>query len=89
MSERNLVNLANPEARADAPASFTVCPVPRPESDIGTLGAFALGVVTGIMGIAATAVIVDKLEEGNECSGNADAANSAKASDAPDFAQGK
>ena len=89
MSERNLVNLANPEARADAPASCIVYPVPRPESGIGTLGAFALGVMTGIVGVAAAAVLVDKLEEGNGCDGNADAANSAETSDVPDSVQNR
>lgn len=54
---------------------------------MGTLGAFALGVVTGIVGVTVAAVIVDKLEEGNGCNGDADGANSAKTSGAPDPAQ--
>lgn len=87
MNDHHLIHLANPEARADTPASCIVYPMPRPESDMGTLGAFALGVVTGIVGVAVTAVIVDKLENGNESNGNADTANSAKASGAPDPAQ--
>lgn len=87
MSNHNGIELANPEARADAPASCIVYPVPRPESGMSTLGAFALGVVTGIVGVVLTAVIVDKLEEGNGCNGDADTANAAKASDAPDPAQ--
>ena len=77
MSDHHLIHLTNPEAGADAPASCIVYPVPRPESGMGTLGAFALGMVTGIVGVAVTAVIMDKLESGNESNGNAD-------SDVPD-----
>lgn len=87
MSERALLHPAHPEARADAPASFVVYPASRPESGMGTLGAFALGVMTGIVGVAVAAVIVDKLEEDNGCNGDAAAANSAKASGVPDPAQ--
>ena len=87
MSNRNRIELADPKARVNAPASGIVHPVPRPESGMGTLGAFALGVVTGIVGVTVAAVIVDKLEEGNGCNGDADGANSAKTSGAPDPAQ--
>lgn len=85
MSERTLMHPAHPEARADAPASCIVYP-PQPENGMSTLGAFALGVVTGIVGVALTVVIVDKLEESNGCNGDA-AANAAKASGTPDPAQ--
>lgn len=87
MSERTLLHPAHPEARADAPASFVVYPAPRPESGMGTLGAFTLGVVTGIVGVAVAGVIVDTLEHGDGCNSDAAAATSAKASGAPDFAQ--
>lgn len=89
MSERALLHPAHPEARADAPASFVVYPAPRPENGMGTLGAFALGVVTGIVGVAVAAVIVDKLENSDGCKGDAAAATSAKASGVPDLAQDK
>lgn len=52
-----------PGARADAPASFVVYPAPQPASKIGKMGAFALGVATGIVGVAAATVIMDEYEK--------------------------
>lgn len=62
MTDRNFGNMAIPEARADAPASIVVYPAPQPESSMGKLGAFALGVVTGVVGVAVTAAIMEELE---------------------------
>lgn len=65
MTDRNLGNMTIPEARADAPASLVVYPAPQPESGMGKLGAFALGVVTGVVGVAVTAAIMEELASEN------------------------
>ena len=58
---------AKAEAGADAPASFGVYPVPQ--SGLSRLGAFALGVVTGAIGVGIAASILDEVEEGSGSSG--------------------
>lgn len=60
MTDRNFGNMAIPEAKAES--SATVYPAPQPESGMGKLGAFALGVVTGVVGVAVTAAIMEELE---------------------------
>lgn len=53
---------AKAEAGADAPASFGVYPVPQ--SGMSRLGAFTLGVVTGVIGVAVAVTILDGVEGG-------------------------
>lgn len=62
MTDRNQNHMAIPEARAETPASLVVYPAPQHESGMGKLGTFALGVVTGIVGVAVTAAIMEELD---------------------------
>lgn len=61
MIDSNLTHTPDTEARADAPASAVMYPVPHPESCMGKLGAFALGVVTGAVGVVVTAAIMEDM----------------------------
>lgn len=61
MTDSNVARIPNTEARANAPASAVMYPVPRPESGMGKLGAFALGVVTGAVGVVVTAAIMEDM----------------------------
>lgn len=67
MTDRTSNLPAKAEAGADAPASFGVYPVPQ--SGMSRLGAFTLGVVTGVIGVVVAATILDGVEEGFGSSG--------------------
>lgn len=70
---------AKAEAGAEAPASFGVFPIPQ--CGMSRLGAFALGVVTGVIGVAVVGTILDEVEGG---SGSSDESED----DEPDEASG-
>lgn len=59
MTDRNLIHVPHTEARANAPASVGVYPNHQPENSMGKLGAFALGVVIGAVGVVVTAAIIE------------------------------
>lgn len=65
MTDRTSNLPAKAEAGVDAPASFGVFPIPQ--SGIGRVGAFALGVLTGVIGVAVAATLLDEVE-GGSCS---------------------
>lgn len=56
MTDHGTINLDKAEAGAQAPASFGISP--NPERGTGRLGAFALGVAAGVIGLAITAMLV-------------------------------
>ena len=58
MTDSNLIHVLDTEARANAPASVGVYPNHQPENSMGKLGAFALGVVIGAVGVVVTAAII-------------------------------
>ena len=59
MTDNNLTRVPDTEARANALASVGVYPNHQPENSMGKLGAFALGVVTGAVGVVVTAAIIE------------------------------
>lgn len=59
MTDSNLTRVPDTEARVNAPASVVMYPVSHPKSGMGKLGAFALGAVTGAVGVVVTAAIMD------------------------------
>ena len=59
MTDNNLTRVPDTEARANALASVGVYPNHQPENSMGKLGAFALGVVTGVVGVVVTAAIIE------------------------------
>lgn len=59
MTDSNLIHVLDTEARANAPASVGVYPNHQPENSMGKLGAFALGVVIGAVGVVVTAAIIE------------------------------
>lgn len=60
MTDRTSNLPAKAEAGADAPASFGVFPVPQ--SGMGRVGAFALGVLSGVIGVAVAATILEEMK---------------------------
>lgn len=78
MTDRTSNLPAKAEAGADAPASFSVFPVPQ--SGMSRIGAFALGILTGVIGVAVAATIFDEVEGGSGSSGESE--------DEPDEADG-
>lgn len=62
MTDRNSINLPVPEARADAPASVVINPAPKSENNMSKSAIFALGVVTGAVGVVVTAAIINEVE---------------------------
>ncbi|MBD5416532.1 MAG: hypothetical protein HDR50_02430 [Desulfovibrio sp.] len=68
MTDRTSNLLAKVEAGADAPGSFGVFPVPQ--SGMSRLGAFALGVLTGVIGVAVAATILEEMKYEGEADDN-------------------
>lgn len=60
MTDRTSNLPAKAEAGADAPASFGMYPVPQ--SGMSRLGAITQGVVTGVIGGAVAATILEEME---------------------------
>lgn len=65
MTNHKLGIIAIPEAGASAPASFGIYRAPQPESGMGKLGAFAIGVVAGIVGVTVIAALMEEGDTGN------------------------
>lgn len=61
MKNNTLAKVSILEARAEAPASFVVCPSPVPENGLKKWSAFTIGVMAGAIGVTVAHSLVEEL----------------------------